>query len=435
MDVKIAKREGGPLWRNGSFTLMWTSVAASGFGDRMMMLAALVLLGGFAAGADQVSVQAQIQFFFFLPYVLLSVGGGWLADHLPRKWLLLTCDEVRGLLLFLGFCLVYEVTGAGAIPETYHWQVLGILFLVGVFAAIFNPTRNAIVPQVVPLRQLQGANALVLSITVIASMIGQVAGGKIIDPDQASTVRFGLLVGAAFYLISGSFFAFLRVKDHTLSLEVEDHRTAIDIKYAKKKPRSYKQAVSYVWGHGRIVRLILLNMMIWAGAMVVYNAVLSLTKLNYGFIEMGMSDQQRLFRFTVLSAGVGFGMLGGAGVMAWIRTRRESDVTLMVSLVMTGLSIALLGACTNYWVALVFAFGVGVFGNMAIVSIATMLQSLSPNYMRGRVMGMNAMLNTTTNVLVNFVIWQTPNADEMIIWSLFRWVYCWWCWGFGLDLG
>ncbi|QQE11625.1 MFS transporter [Planctomycetota bacterium] len=407
--AKIAKRERNPLWRNGSFTLMWTSVAASGFGDRMMMLAALVLLGGFVQGAEQVSIQASINFFFFLPYVLLSVAGGWLADHLPRKWLMLACDEFRGLLLFLGFLLVYNATGVGAVPESYHWQVLGILFLVGVFAAIFNPTRNAIVPEVVPLKQLQSANAIILSIAVIASMIGQVVGGKIINPDQASTVRLGLLIGAGFYIISGSFFAFLRIKQTSIA----------GLEKVQPKPRSYKQAVTYIKGHGRIVRLILLNMLIWAGAMVVYNAVLSLTKLNFGFIEAGMSDQERLFRFTVLTAGVGFGMLAGACVMAWIRTRRESDVVLMFGLMMTGVFIMFLAYSKFFYLSLALAFGVGVFGNMAIVSIATMLQSLSPNYMRGRVMGLNAMMNTLTNVIVNFIIWQTPNADNAIIISLY----------------
>ena len=87
------------LWKNPSFTLMWTSTAASGYGDRMIMLGALAMLGGLADGSDSSKIQAATQFWFFLPYLIFNLFGGWLADRLPRKWLLLGCDESRGLIL------------------------------------------------------------------------------------------------------------------------------------------------------------------------------------------------------------------------------------------------------------------------------------------------------------------------------------------------
>ena len=74
---------------------MWTSTAASGFGDRMIMLAALALLGGLAEGVDSTATQAGTQFFFFAPYFFFAVLGGWIGDRMPRKWLLLICDEAR----------------------------------------------------------------------------------------------------------------------------------------------------------------------------------------------------------------------------------------------------------------------------------------------------------------------------------------------------
>ena len=138
-----------PLWRNPSFTLMWTSTAASGYGDRMIMLAALAMLGGMAAGADVSAVQASTQFWFFLPYLLFNLVGGWLADHLPRKWMLLSCDEARGLILLASFFVLGGLSGAAPLPQESQWKVYTALALIGCFAAIFNPTRNAIVPQIV----------------------------------------------------------------------------------------------------------------------------------------------------------------------------------------------------------------------------------------------------------------------------------------------
>src|SRR5690606_14955510 len=45
-------------------------------------------------------------------------------------------------------------------------------------------------------------------------------------------------------------------------------------------------------------------------------------------------------------------------------------------------------------------------------------QSLSPNYMRGRIMGVNSLASTATNVAVNFIIWQLPNSDVLVIHTL-----------------
>ncbi len=171
---------------------MWSSVAASGFGDRMMMLAALALMGGLSENVDSASINAGIMFWFFVPYLLFGIPAGWLGDRLPRKWLLLGCDETRAALLLLGFLLVAQAPpGTAAIPESYHWQVLAIIFAVGAMAATFSPIRNAIVPQLVPLRQLQPANAVLIGLGVIANMVGILVGGQIIDPTQASHRTLG----------------------------------------------------------------------------------------------------------------------------------------------------------------------------------------------------------------------------------------------------
>ena len=55
------------------------------------------------------------------------------------------------------------------------------LAAIGAFAAVFNPTRAAIVPEIVRRDQLQPANAVILVINIIASLIGLKLGEMIID--------------------------------------------------------------------------------------------------------------------------------------------------------------------------------------------------------------------------------------------------------------
>ncbi len=404
-------RKPAPLWRNVGFTLMWTSSAASGFGDRMMMLAALALLGGLGQQVESSSVLAATQVFFLLPYLIFSLPGGWLSDRLPRKWILLSCDEARGLLLLGSLLLVgaQATASTAAIAPSYHWQVFLALFLVGTAASIFNPARNAIVPQIVPIKQLGPANSIILGITVIASIIGSVVGGQIIDPDQAFSVRQGLLVGAGLYLVSGTFFAFLKP---TRRPEVAVASPAPSTQ--PRRRRSMLDALRYTLTHRRVMILIALNLLVWTGATLVYAALIAITKLNFGYDKMPDSGNLILERWTLMGGGLGLGMLGGAGVVAAYGHRRELGPLMMLGLIGAGLFATLLAILPIYWLAVAAAFGLGLCGYITIIGVVTLLQSICPDYMRGRIMGLNSMINTSTAVAVNVIIWQLPNINRLI---------------------
>lgn len=395
-------RHPAPLWRNISFTLMWTSTAASGFGDRMIMLGAWALLGGMIEGtSDSTSIQASTQFFFFLPYIVFSLPGGWLADRLPRKWLLLGCDETRGLILLLAFFAVAAASGPANIPDDHHWKVYLALAAIGTFAAIFNPTRNAIIPQIIPTPQLQSGNAVILVINVVASMIGMIVGGWIIQADEAVSVRHGLLMGALFYLVSGTFFAFLRP---TRSRQAAVHA----------EPRSFWQASRYIARHRRIMILIGLGVLVWSSAAAVSSGIPGVVKSHFNLQGDDLKNA-----FTTLSAMIGVGLLAGAVLVMAVRTRRESTGLTLAALAMVG--VCVLFFVLSPWMPATYAaaFCIGMFGNVVIITVMTLLQSVTPNYMRGRVMGINSMVNTAFSVTTYFMIWRLPSADENIIYALY----------------
>lgn len=386
-----------PLWRNPSFTLMWTSTAASGFGDRTIMLAALALLGGLAQQADSTGTQASTQFFFFVPYLVFNLVGGWLADHLPRKWLLLGCDESRGLILLGSFLALASLSGEAMIDPAQHWKVYLALSGIGAFAAIFNPTRNAIVPQIAPPHQLQSANAVILVINVIASMIGMVIVGKfVIHPDSIASVRTGLLYGAVFFIVSGCFFAFMR--------------PAQSVSAGTTTRRGIRQVLRYAAGHRRVVQLIGVSILVWGSAALVSSGVMGVLKVHHGMV-----DKELLNHFTIVSATMGTGMLMGAAVVIIIGTRRESTIVMTIGLAMAGLSTLVFATVPVFAISLLSAFCVGLFGNIAIISSLTVLQGISPNYIRGRVMGLTSMVTTLFSVSVYFTIWRVPDTDRLII--------------------
>ncbi|MCC7146520.1 MAG: MFS transporter [Phycisphaeraceae bacterium] len=384
-----------PLWRNVSFALMWSSVAASGFGDRLIQLAAWKLLGMDLAEAQASSIQAGVYFFFFLPYLVFGPLGGWLADSLPRKWVLLGCDEVRGLLLLWAMVLVPPGV-AVAIPGDHHWKVYSLIAAVGVFAAIFSPTRNATIPQIVPTRQLQAANAIVSGIAVVASMIGLLIGGWFVSK---WSVKWGLVLGVILYMGSGTFWAFLRLRPHealTRDTTPQWQRMA--------------RAVSFIGRHRPVLELVLLSVLFWVAANVFVGALAALSKNRYG-----IGNEQVAAAIAVLGGVTGFGMLTGSLALAALGTRRESAWTAMIAIGLCALTMLAMAVNSSFTVGLGLAFFTGFFGNAAMIVTATLTQSLAPVYICGRVFGVRELMTTFSAVVVNLVVWRMPDADAWMI--------------------
>ncbi|MBX2851299.1 MAG: MFS transporter [Phycisphaeraceae bacterium] len=383
-----------PLWRNPSFTLMWASVAASGFGDRMIMAAALILLGAMASETDsgRVSFNAATQFFFFLPYLFLSFPAGWLADKLPRKWILLTCDELRAAVLCGALFSVYSLSGDPVLTTDMHWKVFLVLFLVGSLAATFNPTRNATIPQIVAQKQLQAGNAFIIGLGVVASMIGAVAATRILDAERGESIKYGLMIAIGFYAVSGSFFAFLKPRD---------------AERPEQSDRSLRQALRYLRGHMKHIRLMVVFTCVWGSAMIVYNAALTFGHLHFDFV-----GSELFTHYLYMTATIGGGMLIGAGVIAIIGTQREATLVLKISLI--GVALCMIVFTLVPYRPLHFATGlfVGIFGNMCVINVLSLLQVISPNYMRGRIMGLTNIVSTIGTITINGIIWQLPDADS-----------------------
>ncbi|MFW6032499.1 MAG: MFS transporter [Phycisphaeraceae bacterium] len=391
------ERAAVPLWRNLSFLLMWSSVAASGFSDRIIQLAGLHLLGASEAGAQAAGITAAITFFFFAPYLVFTVLGGWLADRLPRKWIMLACDESRAALLLLAMLLV-PAGAAGALPTGHHWKVYAVIAAVGSFAAIFSPVRNAVIPQIVRPVQLQRGNALIFAIAVTASLVGYQIGGRII---AGWSLAAGLLVGVVAYAVSGTFFAFIRPVQ----------RRRLPALEARPPQPGLAQAARYILRHRRVWQLVLVSALIWAAANLLQAALAALAKHRYGMVE----PEQFMTGFADLAAAAGGGMLLSAVVVGAINFRRESHWFLLLALVLAGACMTGLALVGEFGLGIALSFGTGFFGNAAIVCAGTLLQSISPNYIRGRIFAASGLVSTVSSVAINLAIWQLPQADQWMI--------------------
>lgn len=154
------------VFRNRSFTLLWTGQFISNLGSALTNLAASVLVFRETGSALSVGLMLMAT---SGPTVLIGLVAGVLVDRYDRKRILILADGVRAILIFL-------------IPLLIRYDLSWLYILVALVSAItqfFDSAHASVLPETASDEELSAANAL-MTISSIGSMtIGYAAAGFI----------------------------------------------------------------------------------------------------------------------------------------------------------------------------------------------------------------------------------------------------------------
>ncbi len=103
-----------------------------------------------------------------LPAVLLSPVAGVVADRWNRR------------LVLLGVCVALAVVALPLLSEPEVPVVYGVMAVQAALASVFEPARNALVPQLVGVEHVTGANGLMSVNGSVARLAGGWAGGALL---------------------------------------------------------------------------------------------------------------------------------------------------------------------------------------------------------------------------------------------------------------
>lgn len=174
---------------------MFTCQAMSAFNDNYYKNALTILVIYELSSAMQIDTGILISLAaaaFIMPFFLCSALAGQLADRYPKYQLvrILKLTEM-GLFVF----------AAAALYSGYAWFMLSILFLLGLQAAFFGPTKYAILPELLKPQELLAGNGLVEAGTFLAILIGTLLGGLLILREHGThIVAISMLVMGVFGL-------------------------------------------------------------------------------------------------------------------------------------------------------------------------------------------------------------------------------------------
>lgn len=151
-----------------------------------------------------------------LVLIALVLGAGVVGDRVSPRVSMLGADAVRTV--SMGVAAALLLSGSAEI-----WQLAVLYGIDGGATAFFNPASNAIVPQIVPQRRLQEANALLELSRSLGRVIGPALAGILLgfgSPGSALAVDSGTFAVSAVALFglraprpregTESFFAELR---------------------------------------------------------------------------------------------------------------------------------------------------------------------------------------------------------------------------------
>jgi 1-acyl-sn-glycerol-3-phosphate acyltransferase len=109
---------------------------------------------------------------FILPYVLFSATSGQLADK---------HDKARLMQLVKSLEIAIMAIAAWGFYSSEVPALLLCVFLMGLHSTLFGPVKYAYLPQQLNERELTGGNGMVEMGTFVAILLGQLAGGILVD--------------------------------------------------------------------------------------------------------------------------------------------------------------------------------------------------------------------------------------------------------------
>jgi MFS family permease len=360
MTADAAPEPGGRLAALGyrDFRLFWSGQLISNIGTWMQMTATSWLLYQLTGSAVLLGVNG---IFRAIPALTLGLISGTFADRYDRRWMLLWTQMTLGALA-LAIGILDDV---GRIQP---WHIYSFTFLSAAVGAFDGPARQAMFPALVPRSALPNAVALNSLLWKGSALIGPTLGGIAIS-----------LMGTA-----GAFYAnalsFLVVVMTLLMLRV----TA---KAAAKRRRHFmaetQEGFKYI-----IARPIILGI-------TVMEAVASVFGLDHTMLTIYASDVLRVGAdgFGLLQSARGLGAVIGSGLFLAIGQKPYQGKILIVTAILYGIFFGLFGMAPTFAIALGLMTLIGLTDTVWGAARGTIMQLITPDKFRGRVMGVFQLSN------------------------------------------
>ncbi|HEX7171069.1 MAG TPA: MFS transporter [Candidatus Limnocylindria bacterium] len=331
----------------------------SGIGDWLYLIAILVVVYAESGSPVLLGVVGAAR---ILPYVLLSVPAGIVADRFDRRMVLLVTDVARGVLML--------ALAAAVTVDAHVGVVIGLSILAACFSTFFNPAIAALVPTLVDESDLGPANSAWATLDNLAFIIGPALAGILLATG-------GLQVA---FLLNAASFAVVAVVLWRLPVPGRGATAASRDEAAASAPLRWRSLARTLIGPFVLDA----STSFVSGGVSVLTVILAVDVLGAGEAGTGY-----------LNAAVGVGGVA-AGIAGGSLLARPLRIPLLAGGLIGGVGLAGLGLSTALPFAML-AIAVAVAGVLLLeIVTTTLIQRVVPDELRGRAVG---VIQTSSAIL------------------------------------
>ena len=292
------------------------------------------------------------------PAILFNVFGGALADRFEPRVLVTTAQSVSAT----GVSILAVMVLMGWVEP---WHILVVAGLIGSVQAFDSPSRSSIFPRLVQREHIVNAVAMESIVWNVVRILGPLFAGIIID---RVSIPASMFVSASSFYLLGAVVSVLRLRERAPAQGQVARQIAAGLRYVKEHS--------------------------------VFSIIMMLTFCNsmFGMAYIGLMP---VFAKEVLEVGAerigwllgaaGIGAITGTVIIGNMKDRHPLGLAILVGAVLYGLGLVLFAFTANlkmYLASMGILVFVGVSHSLYITGGIAAIQSLVPDQLRGRIMGL-----------------------------------------------
>ena len=311
-----------------------------------------------------------------IPSIIVALYAGHVADNNSRKRIIVICVLV--LLLCAAGLLVYT-TDLGSFLKVYGVvPVFVVIFISGIARGFIGPAIFSFMPQIINDRQLY-ANAVSWNTTIWqgASVAGPAIGGLLygflgITAAYSVDVMLTSLAALFFILISSK------------PLPVTQERLPIK--------ESLLSGLRFVFGNQVILNAISLDLFaVLFGGAVALLPIFASDILHIGPQGLGF-----------LRSAPAIGSVAMAIYLTHNPVRKDAGKRMLLCVAGFGVCMILFGLSTSFFFSLFLLALSGAFDSISVIIRSTLMETLTPEHMKGRVLSVNNIFVGSSNEIGAF---------------------------------
>lgn len=295
----------------------------------------------------------------FFPLVFFGIAGGVIADRGDRRRTLV----VSQLILLAASLLLGGLTFAGSVTI---WAIYAVAFVDGSVSAVSNPTRQAIIPSLVPRESLGGASTMNNLGFHVSAVCGPAIGGFVIG---FAGVEWAYVLDAASFAVVAAAALAIRTPITPVAITTTGLAAALEgIRFLRRTP-------------------VLLGVMV-TDAVATFFGVTSLLMPVFAEEVFDVGPEG----LGLLLAAPAAGAVVTSGILSAIRLPNRAGLGVLLSVAVYGLAMLGFGLTGSFALALGFLALSGASDAVSMVYRHTVRAVLTPDALRGRVAALHRTL-------------------------------------------